>query len=555
MPLGIAAAGLVLILVQWWHGRMLWLDEEMIAINIRDRSFAGLAGRLSLGQAAPYGWLVLERMVLLAAGAAERALRLVPVLFGAATLAAAVWVGRRWMTLWGASALAFLCAFGQWIAFHALELKHYSADVCFGLLLPALAVWATDDRFVTGLTRDNLVTNCKGPDPLQLRGRTRTWWLCAAVSQWIANGALFVAPACGVVLFRTALRRCGWREALRASAPAALWILSFAGNYLVALGPARSSEFLQGYWLPAFPPADAGVGGTLSWLAAQFAPIAVKPGGSGFPFAFWIVAALGFAVGWVRGGDSTFRLTFALVPLSAFLWTAVRLVPMSERLTLWIVPALYVGMALSADAAVRWTLEGIGRRRLPRAAVGVATAAAVTILFLDIFQNGMTYIALRPPDANHELDDRGAVGWLARQARDGDVWVATWNSLPAIWWYAAPRPDRMLESAFEETVSPCGGREIGAALAAGGYQRALVYFGFGHNIPPEYDDAMMRRLSGIGLVTGYRRFGRLGHAVVVDLHSGPSRQAATLSELAGDPALQVPHRRIGCVTVKPARPW
>ncbi len=555
MPLVIAAAGLVLILVQWSHGRMLWLDEEMIAINIRDRSFAGLAGRLSLGQAAPYGWLVIERMVLLAAGAGERALRVVPVLFGAATLAAAVWVGRRWMTLCGASALAFLCAFGQCISFHALELKHYSADVCFGLLLPALAVWATDARFVTGLTRDNFVANCKGPDPLQMRRRTRTWWLCAAASQWIANGALFVAPACGVVLFWTALRRFGWREALRTSAPAGLWILSFAGNYLVALGPARSSEFLQGYWLPAFPPADAGVGGTLSWLAAQLAPIAVKPGGSGFPFAFWIVAALGFAIGRVRGGDSTFRLTFALVPLSAFLWTAVRLVPMSERLTLWIVPALYVGMALSADAAVRWTLAGIGRRKLLRAVAGVVTAAAVTILFLDILHNGMTYIALRAPDANHELDDRGAVGWLSRQARDGDVWIATWNSLPAIWWYAAPQPDRMLESGFEETLSPCGGREIGAALAAGGYQRALVYFGFGHNIPPEYDDAMMRRLSGIGLVTGYRRFGRLGHAVVVDLHSSPSRQAATLSELAGDPALQGPHRRIGCVTVKPARPW
>ena len=48
----LAVVGAALLVIQWSHGRMLWLDEEMIAINIRDRSLAALAGRLSLGQAA-----------------------------------------------------------------------------------------------------------------------------------------------------------------------------------------------------------------------------------------------------------------------------------------------------------------------------------------------------------------------------------------------------------------------------------------------------------------------------------------------------------------------
>ena len=133
-----AASGAILLVVQWSWGRMLWLDEEMIAINIRDRSFRELAGALSLGQAAPYGWLVIERALLLVFGAGERALRLVPMVFGVATLASALWIGRRWMSTAGATSLVFLCAMGQWVAFHALELKHYSADTCFGLLLPAL---------------------------------------------------------------------------------------------------------------------------------------------------------------------------------------------------------------------------------------------------------------------------------------------------------------------------------------------------------------------------------------------------------------------------------
>src|SRR5215468_6391354 len=77
LPAFIAACGAVLLVVQWSWGRMLWLDEEMIAINIRDRSFHDLAGALSLAQAAPYGWLVLERALLLTFGAGERVLRFV----------------------------------------------------------------------------------------------------------------------------------------------------------------------------------------------------------------------------------------------------------------------------------------------------------------------------------------------------------------------------------------------------------------------------------------------------------------------------------------------
>ena len=108
LPALIAVAGAVFLLYQWRLGRMLWLDEEMLAINLRERSFAQLRGRLSLGQAAPYGWLVIQRAVLLLAGTHERALRALPLLFGLAVLATAVWVGRRWLSAVGATTLVLL---------------------------------------------------------------------------------------------------------------------------------------------------------------------------------------------------------------------------------------------------------------------------------------------------------------------------------------------------------------------------------------------------------------------------------------------------------------
>ncbi len=59
LPLLIAVAGAGIVLYQWMGARPLWLDEEMIALNFRDRSFAGLGGRLWLDQSAPLGWLAL----------------------------------------------------------------------------------------------------------------------------------------------------------------------------------------------------------------------------------------------------------------------------------------------------------------------------------------------------------------------------------------------------------------------------------------------------------------------------------------------------------------
>jgi len=56
-----------------------------------------LAQPLSLAQSGPFGWLALQQMALRTLGPGERALRLVPMLFGVGVMGISVWVGRRWM--------------------------------------------------------------------------------------------------------------------------------------------------------------------------------------------------------------------------------------------------------------------------------------------------------------------------------------------------------------------------------------------------------------------------------------------------------------------------
>ena len=529
----VAAAGALLLVYQWRWGRMLWLDEEMIAINIRDRTVRQLAGSLALGQAAPYGWLLLQRAMFVLFGPGERVLRAVPALFGVGLVFAAVWVGQRWMTQAGAIALTFLCAAGQWVTFYALELKHYSADTCFGLVLPALAAWAIEEN------------------------RILTWWIVAAIAQWFSNGALFVAPACALVMVVSrcastgpATLRSVATTAVRAAAPGLIWIASFVLNDIVTLGPARSSEFLRHYWADAFPPAGASLAAIVRWVIAQLGPLAVKPGGSGFGVWFWAVAAAGFIL--ARRTSVVTRIMFAIIPVSGLFWAAVRLVPMFERLSLWMVPAAYVGVAFAADAAADTIVHARIHRRWMPTLVALCGAVIVVLLIADVANRGTTYLALSEPEANHEVDDRGAVRWLARQRQPGDVWVTTHNALPAVWWYGGDA-DPVLEVLLNTDREGCGPSELSAVLRRAGAPRALVYLGFGHEVPTQFDDALVGRLGAIGQIRAYSRFGQSSQALVVDLRDRPSGPIS-LRELGAPqtaPAVEVS----GCIEATAARRW
>ncbi len=520
IPAFIAAAGALMLVYQWRWGRMLWLDEEMIAINLRDRTLAQLAGRLDLGQAAPYGWLAIQRAMFLWFGPGERVLRALPVAFGIAFLVTAVWVGRRWMTSAGAISLTFLCAAGQWVSFYALELKHYSADTCFGLLLPALAAWAIEED------------------------RVLTWWIVAAIAQWFSNGALFVAPACAVVII------VARGVALRAALPGFLWVASFTLNYIITLGPARSSEFLLHYWANAFPPSGAGPIATIQWVGAQLAPLALKPAGSGYGVWFWIVAGAGFA--FATRSSLAPRVSFALVPLSGLVWSAIRLVPMIERLSLWMAPSLYVGVAFAADAAWMAIRDMRSQRRTITAIVAAAASVILVMLVADVARRGTTYLALTEPESNHEVDDRAAVRWLARQLQPGDVWVTTHNALAAVWWYANDK-SLALEVMLDSDPTACGTSELGDVLGRAGASRALVYLGFGHEIPPQFDDALVGRLGALGRITTYNRFGQNSHALVVDLRDQPTGPI-TLA-LLGSPDNSHATQLDGCIRASPAGRW
>ena len=454
------------------------------------------------GSERPLGWLALQRLVLLVLGPSEVALRAIPALFGVATVFAAFFVGRRWMTTAGCAIFVLLCSLGQWMSFHAVELKSYSADTFWGLWLPALAV-AAGTAASTDARRRSLAI----------------WTMAAAIGHWFSLGALLVLPACFLVLAVSERRD---REGMRRLAVAfTVVIASFALHYLLAIRYTQGSASLQQFWQFAMAPRDAGIADSLRWLYGRLEPFALKPGGTGLAASFWICVAVGVAFAPAR----LLGLATGLVILSGFALAVARMMPLYERLSMWFVPALYLAVALSADRGVLWVRQRQPMNWSMRLSAACIIFVLVGTICVDVVERGIQDLRLgRPLDSNRITDDRGALAWLMQQREPGDVLITTHHAQPAVWWYgrvpisedggrAFPDGGRIWAAEYFESRRACRGRELETAIVQG--HRVLVYFGF-VDTKPGFDDLLLEQLSRIGTVTALRHFPGASRAAVID---------------------------------------
>jgi hypothetical protein len=576
MPALTALAGAGILIYWTSTARPLWVDEEMLLLNVRDRGFAQLAGALWLDQSAPLGWLALERLALLTLGTDERAVRLLTVLFGIGTLFTGVWIGRRWMSPAGATVLVLLCALGEWIVFFTLELKHYSSDTFWALFLPALAVWALEGQ-PSSLKKPRTVASGSSRKPQHVDAaesaekllgpvphRIAVWWIVAAIGMWFGNGALFVTPACAIVLCVEGWRRAGLRAASWTALAAAPWLVSFALNYALVLRHALANTYLKNYWAFAFPQLSAGAGATVASLVSQFGEFALKPGGSTLSAVFWLAVVIGivFALATRR----PLGLMVAAVPISAVALAVFHVVPIFERLALWAVPAIYLAIGLCADAAL-WLA---GRARpLGRAAgllLGLVTGATAGLVAVNIAQRGAGALETRPR-SNYGLDDRSSVRWLLAAHRPGDVILTTHYGLAALWWYGGldisdvDGGGRLADGSqiFEIGHVPpgrgCNGSSDQLSNVMSGHDRVVVYLGFRLNVEPVgFDNLVLQELGRRAGLVSYKKFAEESHLALFDVTRTPT-ETLILPTSPGTGIGQAPPTATGCITVRPARRW
>jgi hypothetical protein len=541
LPILIALAGSALLVYWTSTSRPLWVDEEMLLLNVRDRGLTRLAGPLWLDQSAPLGWLVLQRLMLRALGSSEPAVRALTTAFGVAALMTAAWIGRRWMSAGAAALFVALCALGEWPVFFTLELKHYSADVTGALLVPAAAARALE-----------------APRQADLGSRVLAWWIVAAASQWFSNGALFVTPLCAAVVLVFVARTRDRRALALATAGVAIWFCSFALNYALVLRHAAANAYLKSYWAFAFPPVANGLRASLDWIAAQISSFAVKPASTGLPLLFWLTWLVGVAYAIANPRTRAHGLMIATVPLAALALAFLHVVPPFERLAIWVVGSTYAAIAYALDGAAALAAAR-GRYRPAVAAAGVAVLALALAVPIDVLRRGVHALASRP-HSNYGLDDRRSIGTLLATHRPGDVVLTTHYGLAALWWYGRiPVSDArasgrladgspIYEIGYAEPGDCARARgRLDAALA--GRRRAAVYLGFRMNVEPVgFDELVMADMGRRGALESYKEYAEESRVAVFDLDSPRAEPDAV-------PGRSRIARLPGCVGVKPAARW
>jgi hypothetical protein len=510
----------------WTRGRSLWLDEEMIAGNLRSRGFGELSGALSDNQAGPLGWLWLERATVGVLGYGEQAMRLVPMVFGVAATITAYAFGRRWLNGAGTLALVILVGLNAASVSYSDQVKHYSSDMFWVLLLIAVAFWALHE-----------------PSPR----RWLTWWGLALVGSWLSMGAILAAPALALVIVGTAWRRQGVRAMLLAGLPGVAWLASFAVHYLASLRYVTGSAYLTSFWEGlGYPSSGSGPLGIGKWFARHLPQVLSDTIALNFGIGSLAVVAvmvIVFCALCVIGAVVAFRrrieygLVIVAAPMSAALLAVLHKVPLSGRLALWMVPALLVAAAFAVDAAVAvlWPdrfcpsrvgastssgapvgpgLVGWSRRLTGSARARRLGAVSVVVMSLAVVVSGG---ALLPGLASEPtLDDRAAIAAMVADHRPGDLNLFVGSAIEARNWY--DQADRLVPARVLVFVAPgpnCSPDTFSEALT--GYQRVVVYAGVrftGYNDP---DVVVPEQLARVGQIVRTSNFGTFGIVWVADL--------------------------------------
>ena len=132
------AVGIVLRLRQYFVNRSLWVDEAMLAFNIVNRTFGALTLPLDFNQGAPIGFLFIEKFIILVLGNHDYILRLFPIFSGVLSIYLIYRIASEHFGKSGMFAV-LLFSISTSIIYYSSELKQYSSDVMFALLLTYLS--------------------------------------------------------------------------------------------------------------------------------------------------------------------------------------------------------------------------------------------------------------------------------------------------------------------------------------------------------------------------------------------------------------------------------
>lgn len=313
--------GALVRLTEYLSRRSLWGDEAMLALNLINRSYLDLLKPLDYNQAAPPGFLWIEKLALQGLGNHEYALRLFPLIAGIVSLIAFYQLVTRYASPVAAPVAIALFACLKYTLYYATEVKQYSSDVMVALLLWLLLVPLREQM----LHRQQMVF-------LGLLG---------AGFIWLSHPTVFVLAGLEGAGFLLASNRQRWRKVVNRLPMYFLWLSSFAALYFFTIRGTLNNDALTDSWGERYPRSVFDI----VWFFDAFGRFFYNP--LGFLGIADGIAIAAFIIGCIacyrRSRVTLLVLTAPMI--MTFVASYLKQYPFRERLVLFLAPLAIVIIA------------------------------------------------------------------------------------------------------------------------------------------------------------------------------------------------------------------
>lgn len=397
----VIAVGIMLRVAQFLYNRSLTEGEAALALNIIERSYIDLLKPLDYFQAAPAGFLIVQRYCVNVLGTTEYALRLFPLIAGIIALFFFYHCAKKILTKEAIPVALILFAVGDHLVYFSSEVKQYSSDVLFVLLILTVCIATWKNKQILYYLAYGLV---------------------GAVVLWFSHPALFLFISGGIVLLVRSIRHKKWSAFVLLCCGGVAAAISFGASYLVSLAPLSKTAVLMDTWHKSFAPFPPTSLRDVYWYGYVLVRMFAFPVGLSQYELILGIASFVFGVIYIYRSDQKILTMCILSILITLFASALHLYPFEGRLLLFLTPLIVLVIA-----------QGIAYMQ-SKTSTGSPLVGIALVLILLIHPVLSASYRLVKPRAPEEL--RPVVEYVDANYQEGDVLYIYYASFNAYQYYA-----------------------------------------------------------------------------------------------------------------------
>lgn len=384
--------------------RSLWQDEASLAMNLVHRSFGELTQTLDYHQAAPIGFLFIEKFFVSIFGPYDYVMRIFPVVSGILAIYFIFRFAQRHIGSAGLFALT-ISSVAWSLVYYATELKQYSSDVMVLSLMIFLA-----------------------GNALKKKTEAKDFFLLGIIGSlviWISHPSVFVLAGIGLTLLFEKFTRKEYVPWIWILGVGTSWLLSFGLEYFVSLRHIVADGYMIEYWRKAYVPSPPWT--NKAWYIKTFLYFLDFSFNNASPMMAW------FTIGLTSLGVLSVSIRnrkIALILISPFIFVFIASIleryPIKNRFVLFLIPLVFLLMA-EGFYGVYWLFSKLNRKFSV-----ILTTSLAFFLVWTIFSPTYTKVFFEKP-----VDIRPVLKYVADSRKTNDL-VYVFHRTRTVFEYYAP---------------------------------------------------------------------------------------------------------------------